>query len=82
MKRMLIIMATVLSVLSVNCGASASLPPPPHPFPPHLAVIVYLVLLDHIIPSNPVSKKTLSPSGETKPNTLVPRVSPARIGLR
>jgi len=44
MKRMLIITVTVLLVLGVNCGASASLPPPqplppPRPFPPHLVVI-------------------------------------------
>ena len=80
MERMLIIIATVLLGLGINCGASTSLPPP-RPFPPHLVVIAYLVLLDHVIPSNPVSKKTVSPSGKTQPETLVPRVFPARIGL-
>ena len=80
MKRMLIIIATVLLVLGVNCGASTS-PPPPRPFPPQLVAIAYLVLLDHVIASNPVSKKTVSPSGKTQPKTLVPRVFPVRIGL-
>ena len=85
MERMLIIIATVLLVLGVNCGASTS-PPPPRPFPPQLVAIAYLVLLDHVIASNPVSKKTeskktVSPSGKTQPKTLVPRVFPARIGL-
>jgi hypothetical protein len=82
MKNILIIVATILLALGVNCGESASLPAARNPFPPHLLAIAYLVLLDHVAPANTVSKKTVSTSSQPKPKPLIPRVIPAQAGLR
>jgi hypothetical protein len=81
MKKILLIVATILLAVSVNCGESASLPVSKNPSPPHLAIIAYLVLLDHVVPSHPGFKKTESSSDKPKPKPLVPRVFPARVGL-
>lgn len=81
MKKILILVATILLTVGVKYGESASLPAPRNPSSPHLVVIAYLVLLDHVVSSHPVSKKTVPTSDKLKPNPLVPRVLPARVGL-
>jgi hypothetical protein len=85
MKRMLIIIASVLLVLGVKCGASNGLPPPRRSFDAPLVGLAYLVFIDHLIAPNHASKKTVSTSGKPKPKPkpkpFVPSVSPVRKGL-
>ena len=81
MKTILIIVAAILFMVGVRCGEPATLPASRNPSPPHLAVIAYLVLIDHVVSSHPASKKTVSTSDKPKPKPLVPRVFPARVGL-
>jgi len=81
MKTVLIIVAVILFMVGVRCGEPANLPAPRSSSPPHLAVIAYLVLLNHVVSSHPVSKKTVSTSAKPKTKPLVPRFFPVRVGL-
>jgi hypothetical protein len=81
MKTILIIVAVILFMVGVRCGEPATIPASRNPSPPHLLVIAYLVLLDHAVSFQPVSKNKVSTAAKPKTRPLVPRVFPARVGL-
>ena len=79
--KILIIVAMILLTVGVKWGIGfSSFPESDLPF--NSVFIAHLVLLDHG-ESHPIPcpRKTVSTSDKLKPNPLVPRVLPSRVGL-